>query len=45
MRFRTVGLVAVLFLTIPGVVRAESDETLSRPLLVIRTYQTVPSVE
>jgi hypothetical protein len=40
MRFGTVGSVAVLVLTIPGVVRAGSDETTSRPLLVVRTYNT-----
>jgi hypothetical protein len=38
MRFGTVGIVAVLLLIIPGVVRAVSDETPDRPLLVIRTY-------
>ncbi len=38
MRFGTVGIVAVLLLIIPGVVRAENDETPHRPLLVIRTY-------
>ena len=38
MRFWPVGSVAVLVLMIPGVVRAESDEAPSRPLLVIRTY-------
>ena len=40
MRFKTAGLVTMLFVTSPGVVRAGTDETLSRPLLVIRTYQT-----
>ena len=40
MLFKTVGLVTVFFLTTPGVVRAGTDETFARPLLVIRTYQT-----
>jgi len=40
LRFRTVRLVALFFLAIAGVVRAESDEPPSRPLLVIRTYET-----
>src|SRR5262245_45537041 len=42
MRFWTVGSVTVLVLIIPGVVRvrADSDETPSRPLLVIRTHNT-----
>jgi hypothetical protein len=40
MGLRAVGSVAVLILIIPGVVRADSDETPSRPLLVIRTHNT-----
>ena len=38
MRFRTVGFAALFLLTIPGVVRAEINETSSSPVLVIRTY-------
>ena len=38
MTFGTVGIVAVLLLIMPGVVRADSDEVPRRPLLVIRTY-------
>ena len=40
MRFWLVGTVAVLVLMIPGAVRADSVEAPSRPLLVIRTYNT-----
>jgi hypothetical protein len=38
MRFATVGIVTVLLLILPGVVRADSDEGPSRPRVVIRTY-------
>jgi hypothetical protein len=40
MRFGSVGSVAMLVLMIPGAVRADGDEGISRPLLVIRTYNT-----
>ena len=40
MRFWPVGSVAMLVLMIPSAVRADSAEAPSRPLLVIRTYNT-----